>query len=80
MSSMKRRKVDEDVPSGLLKKKERKEKKQKVQQPEPASSEASPEPAIAPVAVEDVPEEEETEVVKSFKDLVCTSSSIKGTY
>ena len=79
MSGIKRRKVDEDVPSGLLKKKERKEKKQKVQQPEPASSEASPEPAEATVAVEDVPEEEESEVVKSFKDLVCISSFIRGT-
>ena len=77
MSSLvKRRKVDSDVPSGLLKKKDRKEKKQKIQEPAPASPSASPEPAVEPaIAVEDVAEEE-VEVTKSFKDLVCLSVRI----
>jgi ATP-dependent RNA helicase DDX47/RRP3 len=59
MSSVKRRKVDSDVPSGLLK------KKHVVKEISQASASPSPEPAAG------APKEHaEKEPVKSFKDLV----------
>jgi len=62
MSSVKRRKVDGDVPSGLLKKKENPAKEQA-----PASASASSEPAAAP----EEQQENVEEATKTFKDLVC---------
>jgi hypothetical protein len=62
MSSVKRRKVDDSVPSGLLKK----NKKTVVEKPTPESASTSPEPT--PAATEEP--EEEVEVKKTFKDLV----------
>jgi hypothetical protein len=69
MSSIKRRKVDSDVPSDLLKS----TKKHKVQGEDPASSaSSSPSP---PLAAADRPEgEAEEETTKTFKDLVRVSS------
>ncbi|PMD22270.1 DEAD-domain-containing protein [Hyaloscypha hepaticicola] len=61
MSSIKRRKVDSDVPSGLLKT----TKKHRVQEEDPASS-ASLSP---PPAATDGPGEAEVETTKTFKDL-----------
>jgi ATP-dependent RNA helicase DDX47/RRP3 len=59
MSSVKRRKVDSDVPSGLLK------KKHAVKDVPQASASSSPEPAAgAPNS------QAGKEPVKSFKDLV----------
>jgi ATP-dependent RNA helicase DDX47/RRP3 len=58
MSPVKRRKVDGDVPSGLLK------KKHVVKETSEASASSSPEPASAQK------EQAEKEPVKSFKDLV----------
>jgi ATP-dependent RNA helicase DDX47/RRP3 len=68
MSSVKRRKLDGDLPSGLLKKK-KKEPVVKEQSPAaPAST--SPEPAAL-----DQPEEKiDEEVPKTFKDLVRTGT------
>lgn len=64
MSSVKRRKVDDDVPSEILKK-----KKSKSVLKEPPQVSASPEPATKaspePTAEEEVP-------AKTFKDLVCS--------
>lgn len=66
MSSVKRRKVDTDVPSGLKKKSKHSKVQEKQPSPESASS---PEPELAKEdAVEDG--EKEEEVTKSFKDLV----------
>jgi hypothetical protein len=62
MSSIKRRKVDSDVPSGLLKT----TKKHRVQEEDPASS-ASPSPPLVAV---DGPGEAEEETTKTFNDLV----------
>jgi ATP-dependent RNA helicase DDX47/RRP3 len=66
MSSIKRRKVDSDVPSGLLKT----TKKHRVQGEDPASS-ASPSPR--PATVDGLGEADE-ETTKTFKDLVRVSS------
>jgi hypothetical protein len=63
MSSVKRRKADGDVPSGLLKKKKHAAKEQA-----PVSASTSPEPAAAP---EEPQEENVEEATKTFKDLVC---------
>jgi ATP-dependent RNA helicase DDX47/RRP3 len=62
MSSVKRRKVDEDVPSGLLK-----SKKEKASRPASISASSSPEPESTP-AVE--PTAQEAELTKTFSDLV----------
>lgn len=72
MSSVKRRKVDGNVPSGLLKKKSKKHTNGEIA---PVSKSASPEPII-----EDAPESAlelsqpqataEEEPTKTFKDLV----------
>jgi hypothetical protein len=59
MSSVKRRKVDSEVPSVLLK------KKHAVKEIPQASASSSPEPAASPPK-----EQAEKEPVKSFKDLV----------
>ena len=65
MSSVKRRKVDGDTPSGVLNK-----KKHAVKEPAPISASTSPEPE-APVEPE---EEIEEEATKTFKDLVRVSN------
>jgi len=62
MSSVKRRKVDGDVPSGLLKK----TKKHATKEESPVAASKSPEPAPAKEPQEGAPEKE----VKTFKDLV----------
>ena len=61
MSSVKRRKVDGDVPSGILKK-----KKHAIKESSPLSASTSPEPD-APAEPEEKIEEE---ITKTFKDLV----------
>ena len=63
MSSVKRRKVDDDVPSGLLKKKTNKH----VRKESPQGS-ASPEPILKKAPG---PEAQEEAPTKTFKDLVC---------
>lgn len=62
MSSVKRRKVDGDAPSGILR------KKNVVKEPAPASTSTSPGPTVP----EDEEEEAAAEPTKSFKDLVRT--------
>jgi hypothetical protein len=64
MSSVKRRKVDADVPLELSKKKKRAIKEKA---PVPESPEASPDPALIETPK---PETEEEEITKTFKDLV----------
>jgi ATP-dependent RNA helicase DDX47/RRP3 len=63
MSSVKRRKVDGDVPSGLLKKRKHAAKEQA-----PVSASTSPESE----APEEPQEENVEEATKTFKDLVYT--------
>jgi ATP-dependent RNA helicase DDX47/RRP3 len=63
MSSVKRRKVDGDVPSGMLKKKEHAAKEQAL-----VSASTSP----GPEAPEEPQDENVEEATKTFKDLVCT--------
>ena len=65
MSSVKRRKVDGDIPSSILKK-----KKHATKESSPLSASPSPE-AEAPAEPE---EEIEGEATKTFKDLVSVSS------
>jgi hypothetical protein len=65
MSSVKRRKIDENVPSGLLGK-----KKHMVKEPAPASPSTSSESEQLATPTEPT-EEVEAEVTKTFKDLVC---------
>jgi ATP-dependent RNA helicase DDX47/RRP3 len=67
MSSVKRRKVDGDVPSGLL---DKKKEKHAIKKADPVSASTSPEPD-APGEPEEEIEEEGT---KTFKDLVSVSS------
>lgn len=80
MSSVKRRKVDENVPSGLLKEKKQHKKSKTVKDvaTEPAEASASSDPEPAPITTrlqeENTAEEGdgvEKEAPKSFKDLVC---------
>lgn len=74
-SSVKRRKVDSDIPSGLSKKKKHAVKDEKPALP---SREATPEPAPAAIEPEEEAEPEAEvaeEVTKSFKDLVCFNIS-----
>lgn len=87
MSSFKRRKTDENVPSGLLReKKHKKAKTAKDVATEPAKASASPDPEPAPTATE-TPEEviadgghdAEKESSKSFKDLVGANTYGIGT-
>lgn len=76
-SSVKRRKVDSDVPSGLSKNKEKKEKRPKVEakiQEEASGNEQDAPRSKSPEAVAQAAEEEdveEAESPKTFKDLVC---------
>lgn len=62
MSSVKRRKIDSDVPSELKKKKH-----DKVEKAAPVSASSSPEPTAEGL---DPKEQDEAEVTKTFKDLV----------
>lgn len=73
-SSVKRRKVDTDLPSGLSKKKKHAVKEKKPALP---SREATPEPAPAVEAETEAEAEVEAaeEITKSFKDLVCFITS-----
>ena len=81
MSSVKRRKVDENLPSGLLKEntKHKKAKTVKDVATEPAETSASSSPEPAPDAslapTETTADEEaggDKEAPKTFQDLVCT--------
>lgn len=80
MSSVKRRKVDEDVPSGLIKDKKKQKKAQTAKDVATDPTEAlasSPKPAPAPTtkgAEETVAvggDEAVAAAPKTFKDLVC---------
>ena len=73
MSSVKRRKVDESVPSGILKKKQRTTK-----DAAPATTSASPEPEAS--ATEEPLPDGEPEATKSFKDLVRNLTKLSWPY
>ena len=72
MSSVKRRKIEEDIPSGHSKT----NKKQELLQSASAIAATSPEPT-APTSKEvttgDTGPEKDVPVQKTFKDLVCSS-------
>lgn len=77
-SAVKRRKITEEAPLKVAKKEKKAPKpepvKEKSSSPEQETEKASEEEAATPAA------EEEKAVVKSFKDLVSTQSSIAYVY
>jgi hypothetical protein len=79
MSSVKRRKIDEDSSSALAKTK----KIYKTVRPAPATTSASPEPAIQPsqeTTTSDAEAQKDVLVQKTFKDLVSSSLLLDDLY
>ncbi len=70
MSSVKRRKVDGDLPSGFLEKQKKTKRVAKESSPTSASESASPEPEPAETLTLELDAQVETDVTKTFKDLV----------